>query len=47
MNTKKRPKPVSCAEKKRFVKNCGLLTGERVGDNKQKTVLILRKGLIF
>ena len=33
---KKRPKPVSCAERKRFVKNCGLLAQEQVGDNKQK-----------
>ena len=33
---KKRPKPMSCAERKRFVKNCGLLAQGQVGDNKQK-----------
>ena len=33
---KKHAKPVSCAEKKRFVKNCGLFAKEQVGDNKQK-----------
>jgi len=33
---KKRPKPVSCAERKRFVKNCGFLAQEQVGNNKQK-----------
>ena len=27
---------MSCAERKRFVKNCGLLAQEQVGDNKQK-----------
>ena len=27
---------MSCAERKRFVKKCGLLTSEHFGDNKQK-----------
>ena len=27
---------MSCAERKRFAKNCGLLAKEQVGDNKQK-----------
>ena len=44
---KKRSKPVSCAERKRFVKNCGLLTGERVGDNKQKICPNLTKRTDF
>ena len=33
---KKHAKPVSCAERKRFAENCGLLAKEQVGDNKQK-----------
>jgi len=33
---KKHTKPVSCAERKRFAKNCGLLAKEQIGDNKQK-----------
>ena len=32
----KRTKPVSCAERKRFAKNCGLLAKDQVGYNKQK-----------
>ena len=36
-----------CAERKRFVKNCGLLTGERVGDNIQKISPILAKRTDF
>ena len=27
---------MSCAERKRFAENCGLLAKEQVGDNKQK-----------
>jgi len=27
---------VSCVERKRFAKNCGLLAKEQTGDNKQK-----------
>ena len=44
---KKRQKPVSCAERQRFVKNRGLLTGERVGDNKQKNSPHLAKRTDF
>ena len=38
---------MSCAERKHFAKNCGLLTKEQVGDNKQKTSPNLMKRTDF